>query len=249
MAYEEQIARIYDLYFPPDRSPEADLWARLAGKGSKRLLEPMIGTAEVACLLARRGYRVTGVDLSGPMLTEARRRLASLHPPVAARIDLIEGNICTAPLPEASFDLAYVGNGSWHLLTDRALRVAALRSVCRSLRPGGQLALDLFRPLTASGRSEPRTFAPLRPAPDGVTVAKTSQVERDHLTQRMQIEEQITVGDESFDHRLDLQLLTPEQVREELSEAGFTGIALYGDAELTPYGPDSPRLLVIADRA
>lgn len=248
MAYERETARIYDLYFPPDRSPEADLWARLAGKESKRLLEPMVGTAEVATLLAQRGYRVTGVDLSSAMLGEARRRLANLHPAVAERIDLIEGDICAVPLPESSIDMAYVGNGSWHLLTDPALRAAALRSIHRALRPGGRLALDLFHPLTASGRSETRTFAPLRPSPEGWSVAKTSQVERDHLTQRMRITERVRVNDQTFPHQLDLQLLAPEQVSEELSEAGFAAIALYGDARFSPYGPEAERLLVTARR-
>ena len=249
MAYETPVAEVYDLFFPPDRSTEADLWSRLAGPAGAHLLEPMAGTCEVATLLARRGYWVTGVELSPAMAEYGRARIAGAEQAVAQRLSLVEGDICTVPLPKRHFDLAYVGNGSWHLLNTPERRAAALRSIRRSLKPGAHLALELFPPIVADSRTEPKTFQPLRSAPEGVSVWKTSVVDRNALCQLMRIEEEIRVNEMVTRHHLVLQLLMPDEITAELLAAGFRGIALFGDHALTPYRPESSsRLLVVASQ-
>lgn len=213
MAYETPVAEINDLFLPPDRGAAAHLWARLAGPAASHLLEPMASTCEVAVLLARRGYWVTGVGLSPATGQHARDRIAVEEQAVGKRLSLVEGDICTVPLPKSHFDLAFVGNGSWHLLTSPVRRATALRNIRRSLRPGAHLALDLFKPIAAASQT-------LRSAPDGLS-----------------------------NHRLLLQLLTPEEVTAELVAAGFRGVALFGDYSLAPYrGSSSERLLVVASQ-
>lgn len=249
MPYEDDVAQVYDLYNLPDRSPEADLWARLAGPSAKHLLEPMVGTAEVALLLAARGFFVTGVDLSAPMLHVAEQRRRAAGNGTGDRLTLIEADISRVVLPLDRYDLAYVGNGSWHLLTEERTRREALRIICRSLRAGGKLALQLFPPLTASGRSEPRTFKPFRPAPAWLNVVKTSTLERDADTQLMRIHEVLTVNGRVTEHDLMLRLLTPEQLTAELRAAGFQDVALYGSSDLaTPWAPGAPDLIAVAHR-
>ncbi|HWI66380.1 MAG TPA: class I SAM-dependent methyltransferase [Symbiobacteriaceae bacterium] len=246
MPYESDTAAIYDLYFPPDRSPEADLWVRLAGPAATHLLEPMIGTGEVALLLASRGYHVTGVDLSLPMLEVCAKRREAAGPEVCQRLTLVQGDISRVVLPLDHFDLAYVSHGSWHLLAERRLRMDALRAVRRSLRPGGKLAMELFPPLKSSGRSEPRSFRPFRPTPPELDVVKTSQLERDAEEQVMRIHEVLTVNGQVTENHLLLQLLTPEQIRAELKRAGFSQVELYGNFDLEPYSEGAPMILTVA---
>ena len=246
MPYCAETAAIYDLYFPPDRSPEADLWTRLAGPAATHLLEPMIGTGEVAALLAARGFAVTGVDLAAPMLALAEERRQAAGPEVAGRISLIEGDISRVALSPGRFDLAYVSHGSWHLLAERRMRMDGLRAIRRALRPGGKLAMELFPPLKSGGRSEPREFRPFRPAPPGLDVVKTSAVERDVDQQVMRIHEALAVNGRTTECCLVLQLLTPEQIRSELKKAGFRQVALYGSFELEEYSDGAPMILVVA---
>lgn len=233
MAYETATASIYDLYCG-DRTPEVEQWIKYAGPAPARLLEPMCGTAEVAFMLAERGYEVTGVDLSAPMLAVAEARRSEVPAEVSGRVTLIEGDICRVNLPEGHFDFAHVGHGSWNLLTDRALRVNALRAILRSLRPGGRLVLaDLFFPFTTSGCSEPRTFKPFRPAPAGLDVEKTSYMERDAQRQVVQIHEELRVNGEVTEHHLTLQVLSPQELKAELAEAGFATVEVLESPSLT----------------
>lgn len=245
MSYDANTAAIYDLYFGP-REPEADLWARLAGPAATHLLEPMIGTGEVAVMLAERGFLVTGVDLSAPMLAVAGERCRAAGPDVAERIRLIEGDMGRIVLPLHYFDLAYVSHGSWHLLAEYRMRVDALRAVRRSLRPGGKLAMELFPPVKASGRSEPRSFRPFRPAPEGLDVVKTSSMERDDLEQVLRIHEVLCVNGQESENYLILQLLTPAQIEAECRKAGFGSVALYGNYELKPYVDGDQMILAVA---
>lgn len=245
MAYDANTAAIYDLYFGP-REPEADLWARLAGPAATHLLEPMIGTGEVALMLAARGFHVTGVDLSAPMLEVAEERRRAAGPEVGGRVRLVEGDMSRVELPLQHFNLAYVSHGSWHLLADDGMRLDALRAVRRSLRPGGKLAMELFPPLRASGRSEPRSFRPFRPAPPGLDVVKTSWMERDAEAQVLRIHEVLNVGGQESENDLFLQLLMPGQIEAECRKAGFGAVALYGSFDLKPYADGDEMVLAVA---
>ena len=71
----------YDVVTAADRHLAGDLevYAGLAPAGGG-VLELGAGAGRVAFALAEQGFRVTGVDLSGPMLARARARLAEAPP-------------------------------------------------------------------------------------------------------------------------------------------------------------------------
>lgn len=102
--------------------------ADLAGKDA---IELGCGTGYVSGWMARRGARVTGIDVSANQLATARR-LAAEH---GAEIRFIEGNAEATGLAEASFDFAISEYGAaiW-CPPDKWLREA-----WRLLRPGGRL--------------------------------------------------------------------------------------------------------------
>lgn len=98
-------------------------------------LDVACGTGAVARQLAAAGAKVTGVDLNPDMLAVA----GSLEPAVT----WLEGDAQNLPLPPASFDFACCQQGL-QFMPDAA---AALRSIHGVLRPGGRLAVALWRPL------------------------------------------------------------------------------------------------------
>ncbi|MEQ9258941.1 MAG: class I SAM-dependent methyltransferase [Roseovarius sp.] len=89
------------------------------------------GTGYVSGWMARRGARVTGIDISSEQLATARR-LAEEH---GADIRFLEGNAEVLPFEDARFDFAISEYGA-AIWCDPAVW---LREAWRVLKPGGQL--------------------------------------------------------------------------------------------------------------
>lgn len=126
----------YDLAFRSETRTEADFIEAACRKYCqfpvRHLLEPACGTGRLVAELARRGYRVTGFDLSRPSLSYLRRRLVRRKLQATVfRADMAD---FTLPRP---VDAAYNTFDSFrHLLTEQDAR-RHLQCIAGSLRPGG----------------------------------------------------------------------------------------------------------------
>ena len=101
------------------------------------------GPGVIPIMLAARvpGLRLTGVDLSKPMLQKARE--AAEEAGVADRLDFRVGDAKSLPFSEQSFDLVLCNSLLHHLPAPLAL----LNEISRLVRPGGAILLrDLRRP-------------------------------------------------------------------------------------------------------
>lgn len=126
----------YDLAFRSETSLEAGFIEAALSKycpfAARRLLEPACGTGRLLVELASRGYRLAGLDLSGPSLDYLRRRLARR----GLRAEVLQADMADFRL-RRPVDAAYCTlDGFRHLLTEDAAR-RHLACVARSLRPGG----------------------------------------------------------------------------------------------------------------
>jgi SAM-dependent methyltransferase len=99
------------------------------------------GTGYVGGWMARRGARVTGIDVSPAQLATARR-LAAEH---GAEITFIEGNAEATGLPDAAFDFAVSEYGAAIWCPPEKW----LREAWRLLRPGGRVVFLGNHPLVA----------------------------------------------------------------------------------------------------
>ena len=241
-------ARIYDYYYP-NRSDEIEFWAGLASPHGPRLLDLMCGTAEVSLALARRGFRVLGVDRSPAMLSVAAERLAAAADYPARGLSPAQGEAGALPARDGAFDFALVGgNGSFNHLDDTEAR-AALRELHRVLRPGGGLGMELVNPHLLKEVYPVRTFGPLRSAP-GVWTEKVSHNRYDqaaglfHIRQTAHYEIDGERGEFEVDFALHVWEL--EEIRAMLKEAGFGSVRAYGGYGLQPFDPWSSDLLVVA---
>jgi demethylmenaquinone methyltransferase/2-methoxy-6-polyprenyl-1,4-benzoquinol methylase len=103
------------------------LVSRLPCRG--HVLDVATGTGLVAAELVRRGFEVTGVDLSPEMLAVARRRFGG-------EVELINASAEALPLASESFDHLTVT----HVLRYVADPEATLAELARVVRPGGLVA-------------------------------------------------------------------------------------------------------------
>jgi len=95
-----------------------------------RLLEIGCATGKATLPFARRGFRITAVELGPALFEQAQANLAAFR-----AVDVVLGAFETTPLPAASFDLVYAATAwQWIDPTVRYVRAA------EALRPGGHLA-------------------------------------------------------------------------------------------------------------
>ncbi len=107
----------------------------------RTVLDVATGTGAVALLLAKEGYRVTGVDLSPRMIDVARRK--ALAQGVGEQVVFLCQDATRLALPPQSFDLAVsLFDSLNYILTAKGLQ-DAFAGVFTSLRSGGGFIFDL----------------------------------------------------------------------------------------------------------
>ena len=101
-----------------------------AVKPAGTLLE--VGCASGAFLNAARGqgYDVMGVELSADACREAKEKF---------NLQIIQGDLLEAKLPDCSIDIVYMGDVLEHLPDP----VSTTRELCRIIRPGGLLVVEV----------------------------------------------------------------------------------------------------------
>lgn len=118
----------------------------IAGQAGGPVLELACGTGRVALHLANAGSEVIGLDISEPMLTVAREKLAArewrrLVPPTFAHGDMADFDL------DREFGVVIVAFRSFQALLTPATQRSCLAAIGRHLRPGGLAVIDLFDPI------------------------------------------------------------------------------------------------------
>ena len=126
----------FDMVFRDETAAEVrffqQAFERFADGNVQRLLEPGCGSGRLVAAMAAKGFDVTGLDLSQPMLDYLTRRLER------AKMDaeVVLGDMTDMSFP-SQFDAAFCTFNTFrHLLDDQAA-ITHLRSVAKNLRPGG----------------------------------------------------------------------------------------------------------------
>lgn len=253
MADFDRFARFYDLDYDAFQD-DVPFYLGLAERSGGPVLELGCGTGRLLAPLARAGFEIAGVDLSGGMLQVAGDRVAELGKG-AGRVTLVQADMRTVALPQR-FRLAFIAFNSFLHLTSQADQLAALAAWRQALVPGGLLAIDVDNPhpqqlAEIDGRLEVQNRW-LDPA-TGATVLK--QVTRT-LDASRQLQHVVFIYDEVFPtgevrrtlapfdarylHRFEGELL--------LDKAGFALEQVYGSYDLDPYAGESDRMIFVARR-
>lgn len=119
---------------------------RAAANRASAILDVGAGVATLAGDLLANGYEsLTVLDLAPAAVERARAELQSRAGKAPDRVRWIVGDVTTAELPPAAFDVWH-DRAVFHFLTQPEDRAAYLRQVERSLKPGGQVVLATFGP-------------------------------------------------------------------------------------------------------
>ena len=124
------------------------LWEELAERCGDPVLELGCGTGRVALHLARRGYRVIGLDQDQVLLDELAERAAGLP------VEPLWANALDFELDEP-VALALAPMQFLQLLRDPESRLRCLRRISAALQPEGLLGVVFLGPLPASEPGDP----------------------------------------------------------------------------------------------
>ncbi len=135
----------YHVAFELNRKAETDFleacFARHARGPVRHVMDLACGTGHHALRLARRGYRVTALDLSPASIGFLRREAAAARLPVTA----VVGDMTDFRLPAPADAAICMQDSQGHLLSNEAL-LAHLQAVAANLRPGGVYVFDRLIP-------------------------------------------------------------------------------------------------------
>jgi SAM-dependent methyltransferase len=123
----------YDYFSRFMESSAVEFLDRLHVPAGARLLDVACGSGQVGLIAARRGARVTGVDIASNLIAAARGRAAAEG--LDASFD--EGDAEALPYADASFDVVTTLYGA--MFAPQPHRVAA--ELLRVTRPGGTIAM------------------------------------------------------------------------------------------------------------
>ena len=145
--------RLAALYDPLDHDrPDLEVYAAMAAEfGAREILDIGCGTGTFGCLLASRGFAVTGLDPALASLEIARRK------EFADRVRWVHGTV--AALPPLQADLVTMtGNVAQVFLADEEW-AAVLDAARNALRPGGRLVFETRDPARQAWREWGRPYA------------------------------------------------------------------------------------------
>jgi len=129
----DRVSTIYDATrgLPPDVSAQVTecILTLVSATPDTRFFEPGIGTGRIALPIVQRGYSYTGIDISGQMMEELRRKLDA----IPNKLRLVQGDATALPFEDHWFDVAL----TVHLLHLVAGWRKVLSEIRRVLKPGG----------------------------------------------------------------------------------------------------------------
>ena len=240
-------ARLYDLMFPGG-GPAVDFYRGEAARQGGSVLELGCGNGHKLIPIASDGHPCVGLDLSGDMLVEARRK-ANAH---GVEVEWVQGDMRAFDLGR-TFDLVLVAANSLLHLHEAEDLVSCLRSVRRHLAHGGRLVLDVFNPSVRllAGADGVRRSREALSFPD----PHRGQVDVE-VAERYDAPAQVTRGTWYFSTGsepdflvapLELRSIFPQELPLLLSLAGLRLLDRYGDWSRQPLADDSPLQLCLCE--
>lgn len=150
-------------HFAPLETHTTPAAAKLVGharvSAGQKILDVACGTGVVAVTAARRGARVTGIDLTPELIARARENSALAE----VSVDWHEGDVEQLPFGDAAFDVVLSQFG--HMFAPRP--AVAIAEMTRVLKPGGTLAFSTWPPELFVGRGFQLTARYAPPPPPG----------------------------------------------------------------------------------
>jgi len=199
------------------------------------VLDLCCGPGRYAIELARRGFRVTGVDRTSPYLDEATRRAEA----AGLEVELVRADMRDFVRP-GSFDACINMYSSFGYFEDQDEDRKVAGNVFESLKPGGRFVIEtmsrenLFHIFQARGWEEHE---------DGTLVFQEREPTDDWswMSQRWVV----VKGGERTEHKVWMRIYSAAELVGLLGAVGFEKVGIHGSVRGDPYSKDTSHLTVV----
>lgn len=210
--------------------------ARLNLPPGARVLDLCCGFGRHSIELARRGFRVTGLDRSSYLLSRAREASVGLD------IAWIEADMRAIPSPAVPYDAVICLFSSFGVLENDGEEARVARAVARVLAPGGVFLIETVNREVLLRRWQPLRW---RERPGGALHA--DHMRFDVLTGTLHVREVIVGADgRRTEEKTSLRLWSCTELALLLGAEGFGEWAAFGDLDGSRYTWDSHHLVFTA---
>ena len=217
---------------------EVESVLELAGLEQGDVLDLACGPGRHSVALAKRGFRVTGVDLSAFLLGEARQQARAQ----GVNVEWVREDMRRFARPE-SFDLVISLFTSFGYFESRDDDLSVLRNIRASLRPGGALVIE-----TRGKEVLARRFVPTisHELDDSRLLVERHQVVDDWT--RLRNEWTVIEGGGATTFKFDVTVYSGQELKDRLFHAGFASVRLFGGYDGRKFALDAERLIAVARR-
>jgi SAM-dependent methyltransferase len=238
--FDEDYLRTLPFLTPQATQREASFVAdSLALRPGHQVLDLGCGYGRHAMELAARGYHVVGLDLSLPLLIrgadEAQRR--------GLNINFVHGDMRELTF-DAQFDGAYCVFSTFGYFDDETNKRVA-QNLCRALKPGGRLVLDVLNRDYVIGDLPTRVWW----EGDGCVVLE--EVDFNYFSSRVISNRSVVFEDgRQLEQEITMRAYSLHELGKLLHSAGFRVIEVSGGLATRGrfFGHDSKQIIVVAEK-
>ncbi|WP_245983420.1 class I SAM-dependent DNA methyltransferase [Ammoniphilus oxalaticus] len=240
-----RLAQVYDRFMADAPYEE---WVRFAESEwmqfqltPKKVMDLACGTGSISVLLAKRGYQVTGIDLSEEMLTIAEEKGRG----EGVRLQLYQQDMVELRSPEP-MDSIICFCDSLNYITDPQAVFQTFEGVYRSLKPGGVFLFDVHSLYKIKDLFADQSFHWIE---DDLVYVWDCQAEEENLVTHFLT---FFAREGELYRRFEETHLqrgySEQQLRTWLEEVGFANIHCHADLTNMPPVPTSERLFFSCQR-
>ena len=230
---------LYPFMFPEQRFATADEQVAqalaLTKPPGKSVLDLCCGPGRCSIALAKKGFRVTGVDRTKHLLDKARAKAKAAH----VNIEWVQKDMRDFVRPGA-FALVLSMFTSFGYFDDRQDDMTVLRNMFTSLQPGGACLIEVLGKERLAKILQPTISTVL---PNGALMVERHEIFDDWT--RVRNEWLLIRDSRAKSFKFHHTVYSGQELRDRMEHAGFVAVKLHGNLDGDSYGPDTERLIAI----
>jgi SAM-dependent methyltransferase len=204
----------------------------------KSVLDLACGFGRHAVILAQKGYKVTGYDLSEGFLKKAKE----LSDGLSVKLELKQGDMRDIPF-ENKFDAVINMFTAFGFFDNEKDDLKVLKGVKKALKPGGQFLMDVINREAALRIMVPRRWT--RENQHFMLEERVFDLFRSRLEMTNRL---ISIAGEFKEANYSVRLYTLTEMLGLLNSAGLVLTDVYGDFSGALYSAESPRMILVAQK-